>query len=86
MSDVYDRIVDQLDENGQVISTKTFRCEFSGGVLTVGLLTVDNDGIETVQSGLYQQWKCLPDGSRENFLDAADAFAWVDSVVGTVIN
>lgn len=86
MSDTYDRIVEQLDDNEQVISSKTFRCEFSGGVLTVGLLTIDSDGNETIQPGLSQPWKCMPDGSRENFVDAADAFAWVDSVAGTLIN
>ena len=86
MSDTYNLLVEQLDENGQVASSKTFKCEYVGGVLTAGLLTVDSDGNEQVQPGLYQPWKCLPDGTREPFVDAADAFAWARSVAGTVIN
>jgi len=85
MSDIYDRLIEQRDETAQVVATKTFRYVYSGGIggeLTIGLLTVDADGNEIVESGVYQQWKCTPDGGREPFADAADAFAWADSVTG----
>jgi hypothetical protein len=85
MSDIYDRQIEQRDETEQVVATQTFRYEYSGGTggeLTIGLLTVDSDGNEIVKPGVHQQWKCTADGGREPFADAADAFAWADSVTG----
>ena len=64
--------------------TITLRLGYEGGTLQVSTVTVD-EGTETVTLSMIQPWKCNPDGSRSDFLNAEDAFAWAESVKDSIL-
>jgi len=78
MTDTIDRTVEQHDADGNVTSTRTFRYDFTGSALYIGEVTLDQDGIEQVVPAGYQPWRCMPDGTRQSWTNAEDAFAWAD--------
>lgn len=62
----------------------TLRLGYEGGTLQVSTVVVD-EGAETVTLSMVQPWKCNPDGSRSDFLNAEDAFAWAESVKDSIL-
>lgn len=62
----------------------TLRLGYEGGTLQVSTVTVDEE-TETVTLSMIQPWKCNPDGSRSDFLNAEDAFAWAESVKDSIL-
>lgn len=60
------------------------RLGYEGGTLQVSTVTLV-DGTETVTLSMIQPWKCNPDGSRSDFLNAEDAFAWAESVKDSIL-
>jgi hypothetical protein len=82
MSETVDRTVEDHGPDGQVIATRTVRYEFTAGELHIGQVTLDAAGNEQVQPGGYQPWHCMPDGTRQPWADAEDAFAWADAHLG----
>jgi hypothetical protein len=65
-------------------TTKTVRLGYADGCLNV-YYTAVVDGAETYVLAITQPWKCLADGSRADFVDATDAFAWAESVKDTLL-
>ena len=65
-------------------TTTTLRLGYENGCLTVYSIT-HVDTVETLVLGITQPWKCNPDGSREAFADATDAFAWAESVKDSLL-
>ena len=84
MSEQYDFNVTKHDAEGNEVLLPR-RAVFDSGTLTISVVETDENGQEKLIPAMVQPFKCLPDGTRENFVDAADAFAWVDLVNGTVI-
>ena len=85
MSEKHDFNLTKFDAEGNEIQ-KPHRAEFSGGVLTISMVNVDDQGVETLVPTMVQPFKTLSDGTRTEFVNAEDAFAWVDAMIGTVIN
>jgi hypothetical protein len=82
MSDIVDRTIEDTNAEGQIVSTRTVRYEFIGSELHISEVTLDEAGNEQVQPGGYQPWHCMPDGTRQPWADAEDAFAWADEHLG----
>lgn len=70
-------------------STKTmvidYKVYFQDGVLEVSRLDQLESGGIVEQPLISQPWKCLPDGSRAEFVDSQDALDWLESVKDTII-
>ena len=64
--------------------TTALRLGYEGGTLQVSTVVVD-EGVETVTLSMVQPWKCNPDGSRSDFLNAEDAFEWAESVKDSIL-
>ena len=62
----------------------TLRLEYEGGTLRVSTVAVV-DEVDTVTLSMVQPWKCNPDGTRSEFLNAEDAFAWAESVKDSIL-
>jgi len=62
----------------------TLRLGYEGGTLQVSMVAID-EGAETVTLSMIQPWKCNPDGTRSDFLNAEDAFAWAESVKDSIL-
>jgi hypothetical protein len=62
--------------------TKTVRAGFAGGTLTIYEITTADEK-EVLVPTVVQPWKCNSDGTREDFVNAEDAFAWAASVIDT---
>jgi len=72
------------DEQGQLVSETIYRAYFNEGSLTVK--RIDNiDGVEEEHAVMDQPWKCLSDGTRQQFVDDEDAFDWLDSVKNAIL-
>lgn len=72
------------DDQDQIVSETIYRAYFANTVLSIKRVdTVDDNEIETPV--MEQPWKCLEDGSRQDFLDDEDAFDWLDSVKDTIL-
>ena len=84
MSETYNFSVKRLDAEGNEILDGR-RAEFNSGTLTISIVEVDEQGQEKLTPAMVQPFKTMPDGTRSDFVDAADAFAWVDLVNGIVI-
>lgn len=84
MSEPYNFNIPRLDNEGNQIDVP-HRAVFEGSTLTISAVGQDNDGNETLTPTMIQPFKTLPDGSRCDFVDAEDAFSWVDSMIGVVI-
>lgn len=69
---------------GTAPEVTTLRLGYEGGTLQVSTVVVD-EGVETVTLSMIQPWKCNPDGSRSDFLNAEDAFAWAESVKDSIL-
>ena len=62
----------------------TLRLGYEGTTLNVSAVTIV-DEVETVTLSMIQPWKCNPDGTRSDFLNAEDAFAWAESVKDSIL-
>lgn len=82
MTDTVDRTIEDTNAEGQIVSTRTIRYDFTGSALYIGQVTLDQDGIEQVVPAGYQPWRCMPDGTRQSWTNAEDAFAWADEHLG----
>ena len=82
MSETVDRIMEEHDAEGQVVATRTVRYEFNGSELLIGEVRQDDDNNEVFIPGGYQPWQCMPDGTRQAWANATDAFAWADAQMG----
>jgi hypothetical protein len=65
-------------------NTTALRLGYEGGTLQVSTVTII-DEVETVTLSMIQPWKCNPDGTRSDFLNAEDAFAWAESVKDSIL-
>jgi hypothetical protein len=74
------RNISKTVTNGEETITKNYLLEFNNGTLTVSLVTD-----EATVPVLVQPWKCNPDGTREDFVDADDAFDWLESLKDSII-
>lgn len=76
-----------VDEEGNPIAGKNYRLSFELGTLVVSEVTGEKDvnGQDVLTPIMIQPWKCLPDGSRDNFTDSQDAFDWFESVKDRII-
>jgi hypothetical protein len=73
-----------LNEQNEVIDSILYRVYFESGVLKINKVTVvDDNEVETLV--MEQPWKCLADGSREEFVDDNDAFDWLESVKNMIL-
>lgn len=72
------------DDSDKIISETVFRAYFDNDILTIKRVDIIDD-LENEQTIMEQPWKCLSDGTRENFADDEDAFAWLESVKDTII-
>jgi hypothetical protein len=73
-----------LNEQNEVIDSILYRAYFESGVLNINKVTVvDDNEVETLV--MEQLWKCLADGSREEFVDDNDAFDWLESVKSMIL-
>lgn len=85
MSDQYDFNLTKINQDGEEYLAP-HRAVFAGSTLTISMVTVDEENNETVTPIMIQPFKTLPDGSRTEFADASDAFAWIDSMIGVILN
>lgn len=74
----------RFDTEGNEV-LKPHRAVFNGSALTISVVENDGQENETLTPIMIQPFKTLPDGSRCDFADAEDAFAWVESMIGVVI-
>jgi hypothetical protein len=76
----------KTDPEGNEI-TKSYHVSYELGTLVVSEITdeKDADGNNKIVPIMIQPWKCLPDGSRDNFADSADAFEWFNEFKEQVI-
>lgn len=72
------------DEQGQLMSETVYRAYFDDGSLIVKRVDTVN-GVEQEHPVMEQPWKCLNDGTRQQFVDDKDAFDWLDSVKDTIL-
>ena len=77
-------IVTETDDGVQetVVNYKVY---YQSGMLTVSRLEISETGESVEVPLITQPWKCLPDGSRSDFVDAEDALAWLETVKDTII-
>ena len=62
----------------------TLRLGYEGTTLNVSTVIIV-EGVETVTLSMIQPWKCNPDGTRSDFLNGEDAFAWAESVKDSIL-
>jgi hypothetical protein len=76
-----------VDEQGNPIPFKNYQLSFELGTLVVSEISNEKDanGQDILTPIMIQPWKCLPDGSRDNFADSQDAFDWFESVKDRII-
>jgi len=76
-----------VDDDGNPILGKKYHISFELGTLVVSEVADEPDanGGDVLTPVMIQPWKCLPDGSRDNFADSQDAFDWFDSVKDRII-
>jgi hypothetical protein len=74
---------DKLNAEGEIF-TRNLELSFEYGTLIVSEINIENEK-ETITPIMVQPWKCLPDGGREQFKDANDAFEWLESVKSNLI-
>jgi hypothetical protein len=67
------------DTDNSVVSVKKILLSYDGSTLTASEIQTDEEDNETTTPYLVQPWKCNSDGTVENFVSEADAFAWVES-------
>lgn len=77
MSNFYDVEIDRTV--GEEMIKHIVRVSYDGG-LVLGEVKIIDD-VETVTPFIIQPWKCLPDGSRQNFVDQEDAFNWFETSI-----
>lgn len=85
MSEQYNFDLKRIDQEGNEFLSP-HRAVFNSGTLTISMVEVDDQGTEKLTPTMIQPFKTLPDGSRTDFADADDAFAWVDSMIGVILN
>ena len=84
---VKETVLNTTDDKGQplvIVTTSTFRMDFNGDTLTVSRVVIKEDE-EEVTPIMVQPWKCLPNGSRENFSSAEDAYSWFENDIKPTI-
>jgi hypothetical protein len=57
---------------------KTFKLSYYSGELRIFEQTTNEQAENVEVLIIVQPWKCLPDGSRENFVSHEDAFQWFE--------
>jgi hypothetical protein len=81
-------IIERLktDADGNEI-TKNYNVSYELGTLVVSEISEEKDsnGENKLIPIMIQPWKCLPDGSRDNFANSQDAFDWFNEFKDQVI-
>jgi len=80
MSFITEKIIYPNPEDLTITKIKKYSSTFSGRILMISEIITSEDDQETEVLAIQQPWKCHPDGSREDFIDEADAAAWLESV------
>lgn len=72
------KIMEKIDSS-DFDEPRQVHLKFDGSTLTASHITVNEQDGQVLVPYIIQPYKCLPDGTRENFVDADDAFAWAES-------
>jgi len=83
MTFIATKIIPNLEDISKT-QIKTFKGTFTGSSLIINQILTDEAGNETEVPFMDQSWKCLPDGSREPFINEDDAKEWVELVKDTL--
>lgn len=70
-------IVVNTDADNNPTRERTFLLEYDG-ILKVQEIVVDEDGTESVNIVMIQSYKTNPNGTKSDWVDAADAFDWFE--------
>lgn len=62
-----------------------FRAEFESGVLRIHYPVKDANGVEEYVLGMVQPYKFNDTGTQIPFIDAEDAFTWLEAVKQRVV-
>lgn len=84
IKEISTNFTDEAGNSSTVVTTSTFRMNFSAETLTISRVTIE-EGEEVTTPIMIQPWKCLSNGSRENFANAQDAFDWFEENIKPTI-
>lgn len=84
IKEISTNFTDEAGNSTTVVTTSTFRMNYAADTLTISRVLVE-EGEEVATPIMVQPWKCLPNGSRTNFVDAEDAFEWFEQNIKPTI-